>query len=176
MLHRLRNSTKSFIKKTIFLSHAGMPPSRNYQANQSHASLTEQTERFHMQTIAVDFDGVIHTYEKGWQDGKIYGELMDGAVAGLSTLMQTYAVFVHTTRKPKKVARWIEKMSGHGIECTTRVPRSGFWNQQGCLLVTNRKLPAYAYIDDRGIRFKSWRQSLTALALIVRQDKAKKDE
>lgn len=115
-------------------------------------------------TVAVDFDGVIHTYERGWQDGSIYGEFMPGAVVGLSRLMSNYAVFVHTTRNARQVARWIEDKSGHGIECTTSVPRSGFWNSQGYLLVTSRKLPAVAYIDDRGIRFTSWDQALTDLS------------
>ena len=78
--------------------------------------------------------------------------------------MQRYAVFVHTTRKPSQVARWIEDKSGHGIECVTRVPHGGFWNERGYLLVTRRKLPALAYIDDRGIRFTSWDQALAELA------------
>ena len=117
-----------------------------------------------MATVAVDFDGVIHTYDKGWQDGSIYGDFMPGAVVGLTRLMQRSAVFVHTTRSARQVARWIEDKSGRGIECTTRVPRDGFWNQRGYLLVTNRKLPAVAYIDDRGIRFESWDQALAELA------------
>ena len=121
-------------------------------------------------TISVDFDGVIHSYEKGWDDGTIYGDFVPGAVAALSTLMHTYAVVIHTTRNPKQVARWIEKKSGYGFECTTRVPRSGFWNQKGVLLVTNRKLPSYVYIDDRAINFRTWNQALTALALKVRKD------
>jgi hypothetical protein len=120
-----------------------------------------------MPTVAVDFDGVLHTYDKGWQDGSIYGEFMPGAVMALSWLMQHYAVFIHTTRNPRQVARWIEDRSGHGIECvTTAHPlpwKRQFWNQRGVLLVTNRKLPAIAYIDDRAIRFTSWDQALTDL-------------
>ncbi len=116
-----------------------------------------------MSTVAVDFDGVLHSYDKGWQDGSIYGEFLPGAVVGLTWLMQRHAVFVHTTRKPRPVARWIEQHSGYGIECTTRVPRSGFWNHTGYLLVTDRKLPAIAYIDDRGIRFTDWPQALADL-------------
>ena len=121
-----------------------------------------------MPTVAVDFDGVIHTYEKGWADGSIYGEFMPGAVVGLSRLMSQYAVFVHTTRNPRQVARWIEDRSGHGIECTTIIHplpwKRTFWNEKGFLLVTNRKLPAIAYIDDRGIRFKNWDQALVDLS------------
>lgn len=116
-----------------------------------------------MPTIAVDFDGVIHSYERGWQDGSVYGDFVPGAVAGLSRLMSRYAVFIHTSRRPRQAARWIERQSGYGIECTTRVPRSGFWNQRGYLLVTRRKLPAIAYIDDRAIRFTSWDQALADL-------------
>jgi hypothetical protein len=120
-----------------------------------------------MPTVAVDFDGVIHSYDKGWQDGSIYGDFMPGAVAALSRLMSEYAVFVHTTRKPGPVARWIEDRSGHGIECVTTVHplpwKRQFWNQRGVLLVTNRKLPAIAYIDDRAIRFTSWDQALADL-------------
>jgi hypothetical protein len=118
-----------------------------------------------MATVAVDFDGVIHTYDKGWQDGTIYGEFMPGAVVGLTRLMQQYAVFIHTARKPRQVARWIERSSGYGLECTTRVPRGGFWSRRGYLLVTNRKLPAVAYIDDRAVRFESWDRTLDFLSL-----------
>ena len=100
-----------------------------------------------MKTVAIDFDGVIHAYSKGWQDGSIYDDLLLGAIVALSTLMQRYAVYVHTTRNPRQVARWIERMSGHGIECTTRIDplrpwRRRYWLEQGVLLVTNRKLPA----------------------------------
>lgn len=33
----------------------------------------------------------------------------------------------------------------------------------GMLLVTNRKLPAVAYVDDRAVRFESWNQTLATL-------------
>lgn len=122
-----------------------------------------------MATMAVDFDGVLHSYERGWVDGSIYGDWKPGAVAALTQLMQEHAVFVHTARNPRQVARWIERMSGHEIECTTRLPRTWhgrrkpFWDTKGVLLVTDRKLPAIAYIDDRAVRFESWEQALGAL-------------
>lgn len=121
-----------------------------------------------MATVAVDFDGVIHAYSKGWQDGSIYDEPVPGAFEALYRLMHDYAVFVHTTRSRHQVARWIENHTGHGIECVTRVSllrwKRTFWNERGYLLVTNRKLPAIAYIDDRAIRFESWNQALADLA------------
>lgn len=124
-----------------------------------------------VQTVAVDFDGVLHSYERGWADGSIYGDWKPGADTALTQLMQRYAVFVHTTRDPKQVARWIEGRTGHGVECTTRLPRTWwgrrkpFWNQQGVLLVTGRKLAAVAYIDDRAVQFVTWPDALMAVGI-----------
>lgn len=125
----------------------------------------------HVQTVAVDFDGVLHSYERGWADGTIYGDWMPGAVTALTQLMQQYAVIIHTTRSARQVARWIEQHSGYGFECTTRLPhtwygrRKPFWNEQGVLLVTDRKLPAVAYIDDRAVRFVNWPDALAAVGI-----------
>lgn len=122
-------------------------------------------------TLAIDFDGVIHTYERGWADGTIYGDYKPGALTALHHLLDHYAVFIHTTRSPRQVARWIERTSGYGIECTTRLPRTWygrrhlFWNTTGLLLVTDRKLPAVAYLDDRAVHFTDWSQALTGLAV-----------
>ena len=116
----------------------------------------------YLPTIAVDFDGVIHAYSRGWQDGTIYDEPVPGAFDGLRKLMRSYAVFVHTSRDPEQVALWIKERS----DLTTAwspVEHHEFWNQRGCMLVTSRKLPAVAYIDDRGIRFESWAQALADL-------------
>lgn len=130
-----------------------------------------RSEMGYTPTLAVDFDGVIHSYEHGWRDGSIYGDFLPGAMPALLDLMNRYAVFIHTTRNPKQVARWIERTSGHNLDCVTytglpttwQLWRTGFWNVQGVLLVTRRKLPAVAYIDDRGIRFENWDQALADL-------------
>jgi hypothetical protein len=122
-------------------------------------------------TIAIDFDGVIHTYDKGWHDGTIYGDFTPDGLFALLTLLDRDAVFIHTTRNPRQVARWIERTSGHNIDCTTHLPRTWygrrkpFWNTRGLLLVTDRKLPATVYIDDRAHRFESWAQTLPTLGV-----------
>lgn len=133
-------------------------------------------------TLAVDFDGVIHRYSRGWQDGTIYDDPMPGAIDGLHTSMQREAVFIHTSREPEQVVPWLES---HGLDATaddrcgvcatagrtTDCPLclgSGllvFWDERGQLLVTNRKLPARRYLDDRAVVFTSWEQALTDLAL-----------
>jgi hypothetical protein len=119
-----------------------------------------------MGTVAVDFDGVIHRYSRGWQDGTIYDEPVEGAFETLRALMATHAVFIHTTRDPHQVCRWLYDHAVN-IQTTCRLPDQQtheFWNETGVILVTNRKLPAVAYIDDRGIRFTSWDQALADLA------------
>jgi hypothetical protein len=116
-----------------------------------------------VRTVAVDFDGVIHRYSRGWQDGTIYDEPIEGAFSALHMLMADFAVFVHTTRNAHRVADWIEARSA--IPCAVQVNLDmEFWNVKGELLVTNRKLPAVAYIDDRGIRFSDWNQALADVA------------
>jgi hypothetical protein len=128
-------------------------------------------------TVAVDFDGVLHAYSKGWHDGTIYDEPVSGAIDALHALMGTYAVFVHTTRPPLPVGNWLaergfdvlaETMDLTSGRAHSRVTlawgdRCEFWNRRDYLLVTNRKLPAVAYIDDRGIRFENWPQALADL-------------
>lgn len=106
-----------------------------------------------IKTLAIDFDGVIHRYSKGWHDGTIYDDPMTGAIEGLSWLMDQYAVFVFTTRSPTQVCDWLEEFE---FETTDVIPSSGFWNEEGVLLVTNYKLPAVAYIDDRAHQFANW--------------------
>ena len=99
---------------------------------------------------------MIHAYSKGWQDGSIYDPPLPGAIDGLRKLMETYAVFIHTTREALPVARWLHDTGGFDV-----TPDPGgfeFWNAKGVLLVANRKLPAIAYIDDRAVRFVSWDQ------------------
>ena len=111
-------------------------------------------------TIAVDFDGVIHAYSKGWADGTIYDDEMPGALDGLRSLMAQEAVFIFTARNVAQVARWLIDKGGLSV----RVEWDGeFWNQRGILLVTNRKFPATAYLDDRAVRFVNWDQALADL-------------
>ncbi|GGO63098.1 hypothetical protein [Nonomuraea cavernae] len=116
-----------------------------------------------IKTLGVDFDGVIHRYSKGWFDGTIYDEPMPGAFNGLRLLMQRYAMFIHTARSARQVAEWLAK---HGFETCVEdeihAPMK-FWTDRDRLLVTNRKLPATAYLDDRAVKFTSWELALAEL-------------
>ena len=102
--------------------------------------------------IAVDFDGVIHKNSKGYYDGTIYDEPMDGARTSLEKLSEEYDVVIFTAKaKPDRglingktgtqlIWEWLKK---HEMdEFVTKV--------------TAEKPRAVAYIDDKAIKFESW--------------------
>lgn len=117
---------------------------------------------FVIRTIGVDFDGVIHRYSRGWHDGTIYDPPVPGALDGLRTLMQHGPVFIHTARSPRQVAAWL---ANHGFDTCVeaQVAPITVWAEHGRLLVTRRKLPASAYLDDRAVAFTSWPAALAEL-------------
>ena len=93
-------------------------------------------------TIAIDFDGCIHLFSRGWQDGKIYDVIIDDALKEINYLMQKgHKIIILTARTDFDAVRvW---MSKQGFDMSK-------------IEVTNVKPPANAYIDDRAIRFTNW--------------------
>jgi hypothetical protein len=116
-----------------------------------------------IKSIGIDFDGCVHTYDDGWKDGSIYGELVPGAERALKDLMKNNAVFIFTARDVFQVSGWLFERGFPVVVDKPGRRRYEFWDLPGRLLVTNVKYPAVAYIDDRGIRFNSWTQALTDL-------------
>ena len=112
-----------------------------------------------MKTIAIDFDGVVHKYSKGWSDGSLYDEPVDGAFDALKTLMRWgFAVYIHSTRKPEDMQNWFAE---HNFGTATQIIQDEvFWEAANILGLSNRKLPAIVYIDDRGLRFTNWKDIL----------------
>jgi phosphoheptose isomerase len=102
--------------------------------------------------IGIDFDKVIHKCTKGYHDGTIYDEPVDGAYEALKTLSEKYTVIVYTCKaKPDRglvngktgtqlVWDWLEEnnMSQFVSKVTAEKPRARF------------------YIDDKAIRFTDW--------------------
>ena len=106
-------------------------------------------------TIAIDFDGPIHKYSKGWQDGKIYDEPVEGALEAMAELYHKgYEIVIFTTREDiREVDYWIDKQCDKCFAVTSEQRELKYE-------VTNKKPPAIAYIDDRGIRFTNWKDML----------------
>jgi hypothetical protein len=129
-------------------------------------------------TYAVDYDGVIHRYSKGWHDGTCYDPPVDGAFDRLAQLLEHGAVYIHTTRDPLQIGVWLDQ-NGKLFDWVTDTELPSwtapgltppewdgqFWNRQDMLLITNRKLPAVTYIDDRAVRFHNWNQTWTELEI-----------
>lgn len=109
--------------------------------------------------IMVDFDGVIHSYDKGWQGGKIYGTPIPGAKETIDQLKETYEIIIFTTRASKQ--HNIKPAAGEQVEAVR-----SWLNKHDIYFdrITAEKLGAIAYIDDRAIGFRgSWDDVLKQL-------------
>ena len=101
--------------------------------------------------LCVDFDGVIHSYQKGWQGGAIYGTATVGFFRWLSEALVHFRVVIYSTRSK----------TPEGIEAMRTWLRTQ-WETQGgpCdpddlmdIEFANEKPITFLTIDDRAIRF-----------------------
>jgi len=117
-------------------------------------SLRKQAEKDEPYSIAVDFDGVIHSFTSPW--GKPW-DIPDGPVLGsmtwLHSMLQHFDVYIFSTRARGWRGRWAIKrwFKRHGRE---------FWpDEHGTrglnkLKITGTKPPCLIYLDDRAVRFE----------------------
>lgn len=114
------------------------------------------------QTIAIDFDGVIHAYRRGWYDGSAYDVPAYGALAGVTAILGTHPTYILTTRSLDQVEDWMRRHMPN-IK-TARVPDGAtHWNEQGVMGLSNRKLVTFLWIDDRVLHHTSWPSTLEQL-------------
>lgn len=135
-----------------------------------------------MLTIAIDFDGVIHQYSKGWQDGTCYDKPVEGVFEAIESLFkQGYNVFIFSTRNSKQIKTWMKEncyecdyihngMGGDPNDycypkfnfTVERIPFwVKFWGKKNVVGITKRKLPAHVYIDDRALKFEGdWTKTI----------------
>jgi hypothetical protein len=111
-------------------------------------------------TIAVDFDGVIHRYSKGWRDGTIYDPPVDGSREALARIHARYDVVIFTTRvnpdmhgSEVQMDRVLDWLAAHGFRKDEHFDR-----------ITHVKPPALVYIDDRALHFTAWDETLDELS------------
>lgn len=106
--------------------------------------------------LSIDFDGVIHSFDKGYHDGTCYGEPIPGALDALRNLSKKYRIIIFTAKaKPSRplvngmtgtelVANWLER---YGVlDCISEI--------------TAEKPRAFLYIDDNAYRFANWTGAL----------------
>lgn len=102
-------------------------------------------------TVAVDFDGVLHSYVSPWVNAHtIPDPPCKGAISWLCYISGRMEVIIFTTRGKtwrgrRAVRRWLWEhgYSEPGAEC---------WGDLQ-IRVTDKKPPALVYIDDRAYRF-----------------------
>lgn len=112
-----------------------------------------------MINIGIDFDGVIHKCSKGYHDGTIYDDPVEGASEALQALSEKYTVIVYTC-KAKPDRGLVNGQTGTEL----------IWNwlkennlDQYVSKVTAEKPRAVAYIDDKGFRFSDWDSCMTQM-------------
>ena len=109
-----------------------------------------------LNNIAIDFDGVIHTFDRGWNDGTCYGDPIPGAIEAIKKLSLKYNIIIFTAKAKSNrplvngktgvelVKEWLSKYDL--IDCVAEI--------------TSEKPHANIYIDDRGYRFNNWTDTL----------------
>lgn len=119
-------------------------------------------------TCAIDFDGVIHSYGE-FGDGTVKGDPIEGAFQSIVELLEVMHVCIFSCRPPELIAAWLEKHNApfayQVIEETEEFRKKMKWDEDMIVGITQVKVIAKYYIDDRGIRFDEskpgeWRDTL----------------
>lgn len=104
--------------------------------------------------ICVDFDGVIHSYEKGWQNGELYGTVIPGFFEWVEAAKDVFKIVIYSSRSKDedsviKMGAWL-----HEQRRKWRIA-SGFPNDKSITEIefAHEKPPAFLTIDDRAITF-----------------------
>jgi protease I len=112
-----------------------------------------------VKNLAIDFDGVLHNDSKGYFDGTCYGAPLFGSLDSIVQLSKHYKLMVFTA-KAKSTRPLVNGKSGTQLVWEW-LDKYGF--KPYIETVTAEKPRAFAYIDDRAIRFSSWKQVMEDL-------------
>ena len=118
---------------------------------------TEQAPAF-KPILCLDFDGVIHRYSKGWQDGEIYDPLTDGFIAWAYVARNYFKLVVYSSRSKKLdgVRSMTAYLSGQ-LDAANQPYDDPVTVDD--FEFAHEKPPAFLTIDDRGLTFTgSWEQ------------------
>ena len=109
--------------------------------------------------IGIDFDGVIHKNSKGFHDGSVYDEPVEGSGEALKIISRKYNIIIFTA-KAKPDRPLINGKTGKELIWDWLISKNF---DKYITEVTSEKPRAVAYIDDKGIRFINWVTALENL-------------
>lgn len=107
--------------------------------------------------IAIDFDGVIHGNSKGFHDGTIYDPPIEGSLSAIKWFKSQGYDIVIFTAKAKPDRPLVQGKTGEELiwEWLAKYEISSYIKE-----ITCEKPRAVVYIDDKGIRFQSWKHTI----------------
>jgi hypothetical protein len=119
----------------------------------------EQIIKDESNIIAIDFDGVIHSFELGYYDGTIYGTPLPGSIDSIKRLHKRFKLVIYTA-KAKSDRPLINGKTGVELiwEWLGKYKIDPYISE-----ITAEKPRAICYIDDKAIKFVNWDQTLHEL-------------
>lgn len=106
-------------------------------------------------TICIDFDGVIHSYEKGWQNGVIYGEVVPGFFEWVERVRHQFELVIYSSRSKDEsgiiaMTMWLHEKRNAWIKAGgERHPTETL-----TFSFAHEKPAAWLTIDDRAVQFR----------------------
>mgnify|MGYP003118900712 CR=1 FL=1 len=119
-----------------------------------------------LKNVAIDFDGVVHDFSKGWHDGTCYGAPLPGSLEAIKELSKDYNIIIFTAKvKPSRPL--VNGMTGHQLVTQWLKNHKVF---QYIDEITCEKPRAQIYIDDKGYRFENWQDTLKQVKSILENE------
>jgi hypothetical protein len=116
-------------------------------------------------TIAIDFDGVIHSFELGFYDGTIYGTPIEGSIEAIKKIAKKYTIVIYTA-KAKKDRPLINGKTGTELiwEWLRKYQLDSYIKD-----ITAEKPRCICYVDDKAVQFINWNQALIDLSTFTNE-------
>ena len=105
-------------------------------------------------TLCIDFDGVIHSYERGWQGGEIYGTVTPGFFEWAAHARHHFKLVIYSSRSKdgtESMERWL---AYHHKKWVSTEWTGGETVRLDHFEFAHKKPAAWLTIDDRCIRFE----------------------
>ncbi|HEV2099339.1 MAG TPA: hypothetical protein VGR45_10480 [Stellaceae bacterium] len=108
--------------------------------------------------ICIDFDGVIHSYERGWQGGEIYGTVTPGFFEWAEAAKEHFRLVIYSSRSKTDdgviaMGRWLHEQR-RAWRIATGFPNDGPDPTELEFEFAHEKPVAFLTIDDRAIKFE----------------------